>query len=312
MIYHFFWNSDFLIKEHVKNWKSIFIEKYWDFNFIEINIINVITNNALIDTLLSSWFLWEKKFIIIYLWSLSKDDINEEKINIIINNLEKIPENNIVSFVSINADKRSKLYKLLNSKCTKKEFNINNEIELWSFIEKKYWSKISKGAINKIIRYKSWNLNKIINELDKLLITFNYINESEIVNNIVPELEESIFHVIDSILNLNKVLSIRDINIILNNVNIYLFYNNLLANLRVNIFIYKLKKEWIDSMKISKILNLKNRSFLVNKLYKINYSQLEKLYIWLINLDKKMKTGNLLWSDENDFKFELEKLIIKI
>ena len=312
MIYHFFWNSDFLIKEHVKNWKSIFIEKYWDFNFIEINIINVITNNALIDTLLSSWFLWEKKFIIIYLWSLSKDDINEEKINIIINNLEKIPENNIVSFVSINADKRSKLYKLLNSKCTKKEFNINNEIELWSFIEKKYWSKISKGAINKIIRYKSWNLNKIINELDKLLITFNYINESEIVNNIVPELEESIFHVIDSILNLNKVLSIRDINIILNNVNIYLFYNNLLANLRINIYIYKLKKEWIDSMKISKILNLKNRSFLVNKLYKINYSQLEKLYIWLINLDKKMKTGNLLWSDENDFKFELEKLIIKI
>jgi hypothetical protein len=57
-------------------------------------------------------------------------------------------------------------------------------------------------------------------------------------------------------LNLRIVDSINKINIIINEVKIYGFYNNLLSNLRVNLFVAKLKKDGISANEIKKILNL--------------------------------------------------------
>ena len=100
-------------------------------------------------------------------------------------------------------------------------------------------------------------------------------------------------------------------NVILEQTNIYAFYNNLLANLRIQVYIWKFKNLEISPNKISELLELWNRSFLVWKNYKINFKPLENLYINLVNLDKKMKTWNMIWTEENDFKFELEKVILK-
>jgi DNA polymerase III delta subunit len=76
-----------------------------------------------------------------------------------------------------------------------------------------------------------------------LLIIYQFIDEKEIVENIFPELEESVFQIIDEILNLKIINAIEKIKNLTNEINIYAFYNNLLANLRANIFILKLKKE---------------------------------------------------------------------
>ncbi|MDR1987528.1 MAG: hypothetical protein LBQ24_01875 [Candidatus Peribacteria bacterium] len=57
-------------------------------------------------------------------------------------------------------------------------------------------------------------------------------------------------------MNLRIVDSINKINIIINEVKIYGFYNNLLSNLRVNLFVAKLKKDGISANEIKKILNL--------------------------------------------------------
>ncbi|MDR2411380.1 MAG: hypothetical protein LBD88_02045 [Candidatus Peribacteria bacterium] len=94
-----------------------------------------------------------------------------------------------------------------------------------------------------IVKYKSNNLSKIIQEIEKLLITYNFIDEKEIIENITPELEESIFQIIDEILNLKITKAIEKIETLINETNIYAFYNSLLANLRTNIFIMKLKNE---------------------------------------------------------------------
>jgi len=304
MIYFYTWNSSFLVAEQVKAWKNKFVSKFWDFNMLHIKDLNTVDNNFLIENTLSTSFLSEKKLIII---NLDKET-NEEKTTTLIHILNKVPDDNIVLFNSTQIDKRSKLFKELKKSSEFKEFNIKNDFDVEWIISKKYGGKISPEAVKTIIKYKSGDLNKIESELNKLLINFDYINNKEITDNIIPELEESIFQVVDDILNKNITQAIEKINIILNDTNIYWLYNNLLANLRTSIYILKLKN--IKKSNISEILSLWNRWFLVNKNYRITYKEAQKLYINLVNIDKKMKSWKLNWTSPSDMLFELERILI--
>ena len=78
-------------------------------------------------------------------------------------------------------------------------------------------------------------------EIEKLLITQDFIEEISITEHISPELDESIFTLIDNLMNLRSKALFDGIETILENTNMYLFYNGLLANLRVNMYIYHLK-----------------------------------------------------------------------
>ncbi len=259
----------------------------------------------------------EKKLIILDI----EKEISPEKENFLSNNLANILEENIVIFNFPNPDKRKKFFKDLKKSSETKEFNLQTEDEIYSFISKKYAWKIENNAINLIIKYKWANIEKIESEIEKLLILKDIIKKEDIIENITPELEESIFQLIDDILNLRKTEAIKKIDIILNDTNVYLFYNNLLANLRANLYIMKLKtspltpllkREGNRTSNISKVLDLKNRSFLASKNYKINYKELEKFYIQIANIDKKMKSWKLLWSEDKDLKLEIEKGILGI
>jgi hypothetical protein len=306
MLYFFTWNSNFLVKEQVKAWKDKFVSKFWEFNLVHIKNIDTVDNNFLIENITSTSFLSEKKLIIIDL----DEKISEEKQIFFIKLLNKIPDENIILFNSVNPDKRTKLFKELKKQWEIKEFNTKNDSDIYTIISKKYWNKVTASWINTIINYKWWNLNKIISEIDKLLIIFDKIDSKEIINHIKPELEESIFQVIDDILNKNTIQVFQKIDIILNDTNIYAFYNNLIANLRTSVYISKLKNLNKNTNEISNILNLWNRTFLINKNYKINYKELQTLYNNLVNIDKKMKSGLLNWTEESDFRFELERILL--
>jgi DNA polymerase III delta subunit len=88
----------------------------------------------LIENTLSTSFLSEKKLIIIDL----EKDIPEDKQNNILYILDKIPDDNIILFNSINPDKRSKLYKELKKYSEFKEFNTKNESDIESIISRKF------------------------------------------------------------------------------------------------------------------------------------------------------------------------------
>ncbi len=322
MIYLFTWNSNFLVKQQVKVWKDHFISKYWDFNLIHIKNFDLIDNNFLTFNITSVAFLAERKLVIIDIEDSIKptkskkikksDVLKEERGELLINILSKVPESNIILINMVNPDKRSKFYKSLSKIAELKEFNkSDNNFSLLQLISKKYNNKISKQAIETIIAYKSSNIGKIYSEIEKLLITYNYIDKKEIVENIVPELEESIFQIIDDILWKRINDSIIKINIILNNINIYAFYNNLISNLRTSIYIYHLKYLWKNTGEISTILDLGKIAFLITKNHKIEYKNLKKIYINLVNIDKKMKLWGLVWTEESDFKFEIEKELLK-
>ena len=309
MNYIFTWNSEFLITEALNKWKKQFIEKYSDFNLIHLKEIKNLDKNILKDAILSgSLFSSEKKLIILDI----NNDIWDELEDFLIKNLEKKPQENIIILNYFLPDKRKKFWKNIKNISEIKEFNLENEEDTKKIINSKFSWKIDLEAINTIIKYKSNKINKIIPELEKLTITKSFITKKDIEENIVPELEESIFQIIDLVLNKQIPEAVNKINIILNETNIFAFYNNLLSNLRTSLFILKLKQEKKTQSEISKILDLWNRSFLIGKNYKINFNELKNLYINLVNIDKNLKTWKLVSSEEEDIKFEIEKYLIKI
>lgn len=312
MIYHFTWNSHYLVSSQVKAWKNKFIEKYWEFNLVQIKNIVDFDNNFISENICSMSFLGEKKLIIIELELWWKDSKNAEKLDFILSLLDKIPDENIILFHSVNPDKRSKYYKSINKISELKEFNSKSADESFSILKNRYSWKISDPALHKLIAYKSNNLEKVNSEINKLLIIKNYIEVDDIIENIFPELEESIFQFIDDILNKNIVWAKLKLNIILNDTNIYAFYNNLLANLRTNIFIWKLKQQKKSQWEIAQILDLWNKTFLINKSYRLEFKALEQFYLNLIWLDIKMKSWKLIWTEDKDFQLEFENILLKL
>ena len=307
MLYYFTWNSPKLIDDNLNAWKNQFIKKYWDFNFTKITSIEEIEKNHMVELLSANSFLSEKKLVIIQLTKNKKED---EAVNFILWYLDKIPEDNIIIFYEDNPDKRSKKYKTLKKEATVKEFSIKDTYSLENYIEKKYPNCIAKDAIQEIVRYKAENLAKIEQEIDKLLITKDYIEKKDIIENIFPELDESIFQIIDCVLNKNSKLLIDTMNNLLTQVNIYLFYNMLVSNLRTNLYILKYKQLWIPVSQISNKLKLGNRWFLITKQYKINYNELKKIYVNLVDLDKNMKTWKLLFSENDYLKEKIEEILV--
>lgn len=307
-IYLFTWNSDFLLNDAISKWKKQFSDKYWEINLSHYKDLNIIDKNILKSEALSTSFFSEKKLIIIDL----NNDLDEDFENFLLSVLDKKEENTIIIFNFLSPDKRKKFYKNLVKISEIKEFDIKDENDIKKIILSRFWNIIDDDAIDLIIKYKAKNIKKIFSEIEKLSIMNNQIKKEDIEKNIVPELEESIFDIVNLLLNKEKIESIKRIDILLNEVNIYQFYNSLLSNLRVTVYIQKLKKYNIPQTEIWKILNLWNRRFLIEKNYKIKYDELSKFFINLVKIDKKMKTWKLISSDEDSIRYEIEKNILKI
>ena len=83
----------------------------------------------------------------------------------------------------------------------------------------------------------------------------------------------------------------------------------LVSNFRLYFYIFKLKNLNYNTNNIKEILNLWNRWFLVEKNYKISFQKFNLFYEKLILIDSNMKTWKLLWNNNDEFLYELEKTI---
>lgn len=311
MIYHFTWNSRYLVMNQVNSWKNKFIEKYWEFNLVNINNLWEVDNNFLVENITALSFFQEKKLILVECDLTSKDTKISEKIDFIVKISKNLPEENILLFYTISPDKRSKQYKSINSISQLKEFSSSDQNDTFNIIKSRYQNKITDNALRLLIRYKSNNIEKVSSEIHKLNILYEIIDEKLIQENIFPELEENIFQFIDDILNKNFISARIKMNFILQDTNIYSLYNWLIANLRTNIYILKLKSLKFNQTEIGNMLNLWNKKFLINKNINISPKIFKNMYLDLISLDKKMKSGKLIWTEEKDFKSELESILLK-
>ncbi len=316
MIYLFTWNSPYLIREKTLTWKNLFIEKNGEFNLVHFKDIVQIDNNHITETLTASGFMWEKKLIIIDDFPLSADKKTtqaQSKQDFLENVITHIPESNIVIFSSCSPDKRGKFYKKIKKIATKvEEYNTSWEQDIIAKVHNIYPNTISPDGLNLLIRYKSSHLEKVLSEIEKLAITKEQISIDDIKRHVSMELEESIFELINLITQKNIPWAISAFKILSSTTNIYALYNNLIANLRTSVYISRMKHLKVPIPQITSLLNLWNRGFLVTKSSKINHSELQSLYITLVSLDKKMKSWKLLWTEEKDFQFEIEKALLQI
>ncbi len=309
MIFLFIWERT-QRQELVNLWKQNFETKFSQNNIFHIKNyleydISFYTQNLL------SWGLFaEKKLIIIDEFPISVWEKNEIELlqTQFLNLLEKVDENITLVFNNQKVDKRAKIYKKIVELWEIKDFEIKDENDLKQKLKKLYNDNISASALSRIISLKWLNFSSIKNELDKLFITKNYIDTPDL-ENISKEVEESIFLLIDDILNLNSkkaIFAIRDL--AQNMWNNYLLYNSLIANLRIYFYIFYLKS--IGNRDIANVLALWNRWFLVSKNYKISSDKFNIMYKNLIDIDVRMKSWKLIWNEEDDILYEIEKAII--
>ena len=309
MIYTFSWNSQYLLGQQISAWKDKFIKTYGDFNFFEISDIWDFEKYFYEQKITAPSFLWEKSLNILH---IHFDVLNEKKwaiLEYIISLLPKVDENNILLFVIYNPDKRKKIYKDLIKLSQLKEFNINEEQQIFQIIEKKY-PNLDPWAAQLIVKYKAGNLDKITSELDKLSILKEHISRQDIKDHIIPELEESIFELINTLISWNKLQTISYIDTILEQTNIYALYHSLLANLRPYIYICILKSQWKSQSEIQSILDLWKRWFLVGKIQPSDKKRLDNIYNKLISLDARLKSWKLLDGSDKSFKHQIQTIIL--
>ena len=312
MIYLFHWERE-LVGREVDRWVFWFWQKYSQMNIIKIKTPSDYDINFYTQNFLWGSFFDEKKLIILYdfpvnIWE--KDEKILKLQNSFLDLLQKKDENNIVVFYNTSIDKRSKIYKKIQEIGEIKDFSIKDENDIKNMINNLYNSQISSQALSKLIELKKQNFSLIKQEIDKLLISRDFIDLKDL-SFVSLELDDNIFEIINLLLNkkiTQSINKIRELNEVLDN--FYLLFNSLSSNLRVYFYIFKLKELGYSQKEIVDILNLWKRAFIISRTWIIEDKTFFELYEKIINIDSQMKTWKLIWSDKEDLMFELEKRIL--
>lgn len=314
MLYLFTGNNRYLIKQEAQKWKLAFGEKYGVENTLYIDSLESVSVDHITESILSRSLFSEKRLVIIdgfpFSWEKNFSLWAEVEKNIL-ENLDKIPEETLVVFLSENPDKRKTWYKTLSKIAEVRDFSVSWEDEVFRILASKYSWKIDNAALQKIIFFKGWNLQKSMWEIEKLGITKANISLEDVEATIIPEFEESIFVFIDTLLTKNHTKIFNEFENLLQFSNLYALYHSIIANLRVFLYIEYLKSQKKSVSEIGDIMKLWNRQFLINKKHKSSYSDIQKLYFDLLSFDKNMKFWKFISSDEEDLQKELERVFVR-
>jgi len=312
----FTWENLVFLNRDLLKWISLFTEKHWDFNISRFSLDNISKIN-IGSELTTMPFLGSHRLIILEWFPSKATEKAEEQENknfdeIILENLEKIPDNNILVFVESTPDKRKSLYKKLLETAQVKEYNNIEWEELRNYIRTRLIN-IDSNAISKLITYKNSSLNKIEAEIDKLhLFKMNdRVTEDDIRNYVIPEIEISIFELTDAISELNSMKGISALKTILDSNSIFQVFSVIISNLRNFLYINFLLEKWFKKDEI--VSTLKIHPFLVDKTRNVrNIWVLKALFANLLKIDKQSKTGELIWDGENALRLALEKEILNL
>lgn len=314
-IIFFTWENQVFLNKDLDKWISLFAEKHWNFNISRFSLDNISKVNISAE-LITMPFLGSHRLIILEGFPSKATEKEEQESKnydeIILDNLDKIPDNNIVVFVESLPDKRKSLYKKLLEIAQIKEYKNIEWEEMRNYIRSRLIN-IDSSAISKLINYKNSSLNKIELEIDKLhLFKMNWrITEEDIVNYVIPEIEISIFELTDAVMEQNTMKWIRALKTILDSNSIFQVFSVIMSNLRNFLYINYLLEKWFKKEEI--ISTLKIHPFLVDKTKNVkNILGIKALFANLLKIDKQSKTGELIWDGENALRLALEKEILNL
>lgn len=187
MTYTFIGDSDFIKKELDK-----IINSFDSSNIVRYNLEEVSINAVVQD--LDTVGLFGYKLVIV-----NNIDVLDDS-DLLIKYLDNPSGNTLVLISNKELDKRKKITKVLKEKTKYKEF-LNNNIEL---IVKDNLDdyKISNMSINMLIGYCNSNINRVLNELEKLKMykfESKEITNSDIERLVMKSIDSTIFNLIDAI-----------------------------------------------------------------------------------------------------------------
>lgn len=287
-LYLFYGNNKSIINDKINN----IINKY---NIVDNNIIkydlednldNIIEEASMIS------LFGDTKLILIN--ATFKEDIDVDKLE---EYLKHYNNNTYIVFIANDkVDTRRKLYKLIDKYGSIEEVNSDNNY-IRSYI--KEYIKDYKIDINYFLSKVSDNLDNIKNELDKLMLykmEDKNITNKDIDDLVIPNIEEDIFALTDSVItnNIDKSITLYNKFMDKNYEPIYII--GLLGNQFT--LLYQVKKLYNmgkNNNEIASILGVHpyRVKLAIQNSYYYTEEDLIKYIYKLGNLDKDIKTGNI-------------------
>lgn len=319
-IFWFKWDNKVFLKKELNRWIEDFKMKHWDFNISKISKRELEKIN--LETELTTLpFLASFRLIILdSLFSSNSEKEDEDNKKSSKNDYEKIlkifenvPENNIVLIIDTQIDERTTFYKNLGQIVKVKNFDNLNPQDLKLYIRERLLN-IDNDAIDELVRYKNSDLEKIELELDKLELfcIWKRVTLNEVKSYVIPELEVSIFNFINNFYVDDTKSALKNLELLLENSNIFGIFAGLMGNLRNFLYICILsdlsysKENIISTLKINPFVATKG---IENKKH---FNKILRLYKNLANLDHKSKIGEIMWDQEEWVKLELQKIIFNL
>lgn len=287
-LYLFYGNNKSIINDKINN----IINKY---NIVDNNIIkydlednldNIIEEASMIS------LFGDTKLILIN--ATFKEDIDVDKLE---EYLKHYNNNTYIVFIANDkVDTRRKLYKLIDKYGSIEEVNSDNNY-IRSYI--KEYIKDYKIDINYFLSKVSDNLDNIKNELDKLMLykmEDKNITNKDIDDLVIPNIEEDIFALTDSVItnNIDKSITLYNKFMDKNYEPIYII--GLLGNQFTLLYqvkkLYNMGKSNNDIASILGVHPYRVKLAIQNSYYYTEEDLIKYIYK-LGNLDKDIKTGNI-------------------
>jgi len=218
MVYFYFGENDFKIREQINAVKIKFIEKYGNESVSKINASTTDPQQFLAEIVNINLFSIKRLVI------LSNATENKEIWTNLGNMLQRIPDEIDLIITATSPDKRTKTFKELVKIAKLREFSLPKNRDLLEFVliqaaDSKV--EIERDAANELIIYTGGNPWRISSEISKFKV-LNCVVSIDTVHDLVePELEASAFGLLDDLLSghrekalgeLNKLRKIEDAN----------------------------------------------------------------------------------------------------
>ncbi len=291
-IYLFYGNNYSIIEDKINN---IILKNNIDANnVIKYDMENNLDN--IIEELSMNSLFGDKKAVIVDI--TFKEEVDDKKIEEF---LDKSKNNsNILIFNCANEkiDTRRKIYKIINKYGKIEELNKNHDYVV-DYIKKSLQDNNKSMDINYFLSKVNDDLDNIKNELDKLIlykINDSHIENSDIDNLVIPNIEEEIFVLSDSVIKKDKKKSIELYQNFLNRNYEPIYIISLLGSQFH--FLYQVKRLYNQNKSNDEIASIlfahpyRVKLTIQNSYIYTEEILLKKIYE-LANMDKNIKLGNI-------------------
>ncbi len=296
-VFLFTGEGKYLLNKELRLRKNKFSQKYWTSALFVLNQENNLNIPHLQEIIFSGWLFSSKKLVVIYWIPADTDPANKinsskskELENFFLTNLDKIPQDTILIFVSFKPDKRGKFFKTLSQYAQIKSFSKLKPAQIKQIIAEQI-PNLSSQNIDFLANLIGNDEQKLENELHKLKnlsLNPNKINTQQLKQIVSDSSIFNIFNWLDRFINTptQRQQLITQLNIEEDPLNIA---GALLWSFKNIIIFYEAHQRWISTQQITSFL--KAPPFVISKInnYNLSENEVTKIKYWFQKINEALQ-----------------------